>query len=111
MNIRLEAGASAGLHLSVFRALRDSADRHEGAGAPGIAGLMHSTLDRLRYDGADPELVRLAERISLTLHALRMALGSGPAEVEALRHELDDLTCEWLLKSPLPISTLDPQLN
>jgi hypothetical protein len=111
MNIHLEAAASAGLHLSVFRALRESADRDQGPGAPGITGLMHSTLDRLRFDGADPELLRLAERISLTLHALRLALGSGRAEVEALRDELDDLTCEWLLKSPLPISSLDPQLN
>jgi len=110
VNIQIDAATSAGLHLHVFQALRESADRDEGPGSPGISGLMHATVDRLRSDGADRELITLAERISLNLHALRMAVGRDVSAAEALRDELDDLTCEWLLKSPLPISAFNSQV-
>lgn len=99
------SATSAGLQLFVYQALRETADRPK-PGLPGISGLMHSSVDRLRYNGADPQMLELAERISLTLHSLRNDLGRDEQQAERLRNELDDLTCEWLLQSPLPISAL-----
>jgi hypothetical protein len=95
-------GGSDGFHLHVFQALRETADHESGPGVPGVAGLMHAAVDRLRCEEAAPEMIQLAERISVTLHSLRLALGQADGTADRLRDQLDDLTTEWLMASPIP---------
>lgn len=62
----------------------------------GVRGRIYAILDMLRGARAPSDIVEIAERIALTLHALEWArLRRSDDQEEGLWHELQDLATAW----------------
>lgn len=82
-------------HVTVYQVLDDVLGGT--AVPPGAKGTMYSIIDGLRSSAKPAEDIRRAERISITIHKLEIALrGRDERQVRDARDELKSLAVEWL---------------
>ena len=84
-----------GVHVEVYRLLDDALG--QPVPPPGWRGGIHAVIDELRRTRGAPELVAMAEAISLHLHQLEWARRNGQGEAEAeARRLLANIAAGWL---------------
>jgi len=86
---------AANVHVAVYQVL----DHVLGASAapPGAKAEIHSIIDDMHAASASPEMIAMAEAISLRLHQLEWALGRADrASEEEARRDLKGIAAAWL---------------
>ena len=68
------------------------------------AGTLHQAIDCLRRVAAPDEDIRTAERMSVAMHRLTLALRTGDTDAQnEVREELQELGARWL-QTPMRLS-------
>ena len=92
-------GATMNTHSSQYAEVYRILDglKSTGAACPGAPGVLFNAIDRLRYDKAPHEHIRLAESLSVAIIRLEGAVRTGRHDLAAkARCEIELLNSAWM---------------